>query len=152
MIRSLNLPQYCISVMPDDVRQQILRSREQRANLADDESSETEFVAAAIHNPHFALAVRDLPTELNLDTIDPIIRESFVDSYATPHVPIHETAFAVPHHTPPSPTITVNTGTPKKEKKKKKKRKSSATVEEVATALHQMSLKEEEISSDEFSM
>jgi hypothetical protein len=85
--------------------------------------------------PDFALAVHDLPTELNLDTMDPIIRESFVDAYATPHVPIHETAFTVhnidSHRTPPSPTITVSAATLKK-KKKKKKRKSSATVEDVA--------------------
>lgn len=147
--------QYCISIMPDDVRQRILGRREPQANLADDFDTDTEFAAAAVDTgTHFALAVHDLPSELNFDTIDPTIRESYASALATPHPAIHESAFAVhvdPDIPPPSPTLTAATasvgGTPNKQRKKKKKKKKSLSPEEAHTAMLA-----QEIHDSDFSM
>ncbi|KAJ7021930.1 hypothetical protein C8F04DRAFT_1273150 [Mycena alexandri] len=147
--------QYCISIMPDNVRQRILGRREPQANLADDFDTDTEFAAAAVDTgTHFALAVHDLPSELNFNTIDPTIRESYASALATPHPAIHESAFAVhvdPDIPPPSPTLTAATasvgGTPNKQRKKKKKKKKSLSPEEAHTAMLA-----QEIHDSDFSM
>ncbi|KAJ6629627.1 hypothetical protein B0H10DRAFT_1939613 [Mycena sp. CBHHK59/15] len=149
--------QYCVSIMPDEVRRQIIRNREHQAHLAEDESSDNDLEGAHIAataidtNLHFTLATHDLPSNINLDTMDPMNRESFATVYVVPY-PAHN--FDVdPQPTPLSPTLTTSTlsiaGTPTKKKGKKKKKKKSATVEDVQVAMRELSLKEEEA---EFSM
>ncbi|KAJ7314272.1 hypothetical protein DFH08DRAFT_973012 [Mycena albidolilacea] len=147
--------QYCVSIMPDDVRHRFIRNREHQAHLADNGSSDdredAHITATAVDtNSHLALAVHDLPFEINLDTMDPEAREGFAAAYA---VPYHAHNSDVDHHpTPPSPTLTASTssiaGTPTK-KKGKKKKKPSATAEDAQVAMRELSLKEEE---EEFTM
>ncbi|KAJ7083290.1 hypothetical protein B0H15DRAFT_951978 [Mycena belliarum] len=148
--------QYCISVMPEDVRRRIVRNRDRQAQLAKDESSDsdndTPHVAASAFptHSHVAAAAIDLPFEINIDTMDPIIRESVFAAHTVPYPAPGPLADPLPH--PPSPALTASTstsaGTPKK-KKKKKKKKNSITVEEIQSAFGGMSLQEEEA---EFSM
>ncbi|KAJ7855401.1 hypothetical protein B0H13DRAFT_2357919 [Mycena leptocephala] len=95
-------------------------------------------------NPRLALAIHDLPTEINLDTMDSTIRETFADAYAVPYS-AHNSD--VDHQlSPPSPTLTTSTlsaaGTPTKKKNKKRKKKSA--TEEVQAAMRDLSLKEED--------
>ncbi|KAJ6627606.1 hypothetical protein B0H10DRAFT_2210116 [Mycena sp. CBHHK59/15] len=141
--------------MPDDVCHRIIRNRERQAQLAEDESSDSDRGAANVaataftNNSHIATATVDLPTKLNINMMDPTIHESVLGTYAVPYPP--PDSFVDQPPTPPSPTLTtstssVATGTPKKEKKKK----NSTTTNEVQVALKGMSLNEAE--EDEFSM
>jgi hypothetical protein len=149
--------QYCVSIMPDDVRRRIIRNREHQAHLADDGSSDdredVHIAATAVDtNSHLALAVHDLPFEINLNTMDPEAREGFAAAYAVPYHAHNSDVYR--HPTPPSPTLTASTssiaGTPTKKKgKKKKKKKPSATAEDAQIAMRELSLKEEE---EEFSV
>ncbi|KAJ7898963.1 hypothetical protein B0H13DRAFT_1884067 [Mycena leptocephala] len=137
--------------MPDEVRRRIIRNRERQAHLAGNDSDndrEDGNIAATTTtmNPHLALAIHDLPTEINLDTMDSTIRETFADAYAVPYSAHNSDVDHQP--SPPSPTLTASTlsaaGTPTKKKNKKKKKKKSATVEEVQAAMRDLSLKEED--------
>ncbi len=150
----MHFAQYCVSVMPDDVRRRILRNRERQAQLtAEDESSDSDHgvaTTAFTNNPHIAAAALDLPPEINIDAMDPTIRESVFGAYAVPYPPLNSFIDRPP--VPPSPTLTASTssiaaGTPKKDKKKKK---SSVTTNEVQVALNRMSLHEAE--EDEYFM
>ncbi|KAJ6498394.1 hypothetical protein C8R47DRAFT_1068681 [Mycena vitilis] len=147
--------QYCVSVMPDDVRRRIIRDREQRAHAAEaeqDSESDNEV------SNHAMAAILDLPTELHIDSMDPDVREAWLSTLGTDALqpvpqPFTNTAgFSAvdPDPSPPSPPPTAAsvTSTPSKKKKKKKKKKS-ATVSEVQAALEGMSLRDDE---DEFSM
>ncbi|KAJ7939156.1 hypothetical protein B0H13DRAFT_1850890 [Mycena leptocephala] len=132
--------QYCVSIMPEDVRHRIIRSRE-CAQFAKDESSDSDTDAAHVAatafttNSHIAAATVDLPFEINIDTMDPTICESVFGALSAPYPPPSPLADQSP--TPTSPTLTASissiaethtastsstAGTPKKKKKKKKKR------------------------------
>jgi hypothetical protein len=69
--------------MIDDVRRRILRDREQRANMATDSPDSPpdspHLAGAALH--HALSAVHDLPTEININTMDPAAREAFMTAY-----------------------------------------------------------------------
>ncbi|KAJ7934682.1 hypothetical protein B0H13DRAFT_2305466 [Mycena leptocephala] len=113
--------QYCVSTMPE-VRRRIIRSRE-RAQFAKDESSDSDTDAAHVAatafttNSHIAAAAVDFPFEINIDTIDPTIRESVFSALSVPYPPPSPLADQSP--TPTSPTLAASTssiaGTPKKE-------------------------------------
>ncbi|KAJ7914376.1 hypothetical protein B0H13DRAFT_2659277 [Mycena leptocephala] len=156
--------QYCVSVMPEDVRRRIIRNRERQTQLAEDESSDSEHGAAnvaatATTNSHIAAAIFDLPTELHIDTMDPDVRKSWLSTLGNDVRPIpqHFAHTAVPTNidpgpSPPSPTLTASSvsSTPTKKKKKKKK---STTVNEIQSAFEGMSLKEaDEVDEAEYSM
>jgi hypothetical protein len=99
--------QYCFSTMPEDVKRHILRNRE-RAQVAENNSSDSDTsaanVAASIFtNPHIAAAV-DLPFEINIDTMDPTIRESVFGALSVPYSPPSPLAdWSLPLHLQPSP-------------------------------------------------
>ncbi|KAF7372257.1 hypothetical protein MVEN_00085200 [Mycena venus] len=142
--------QYCVSSMPDDVQRRIIRNRERQAQLAKDGSSDSEHDTADVAataftaNSHIAAAAVDLPSEVNIDTMDPTIRESMFAAYTVPYPP--PSFFADQSPTPPSPTLTASTlsiaGTLKKKKPKKKKK--CTLMNEIQAALEGMSLKEAE--------
>jgi hypothetical protein len=144
--------QYCISTMPEDVKRHILRNRK-CAQVAENDSSDSDTgaanVAASVFtNPHIAAAAVDLPFEINIDTMDPTIRESVFGALSVPYSPPSPVADRSP--TPPSPTLTASTlvaGTPEKKKKKKKKRTSTSSVQ---VALEKMTLNN--IEEGEYSM
>ncbi|KAJ7925341.1 hypothetical protein B0H13DRAFT_2314551 [Mycena leptocephala] len=107
--------QYCMSVMPEDVRHRIIRNREHQAQLAEDKSSDSEHGAAnvaatATTNSHIAAAIFDLPTELNIDTMDPVVRDAWLSTLGNAVCPVsqHLAHAAVPtvdpDPSPPSPT------------------------------------------------
>ncbi|KAJ7490781.1 hypothetical protein FB451DRAFT_1221047 [Mycena latifolia] len=152
--------QYCVSIMPDDVRRRILRDRDSRAHLTENSGGADEETG---EHAHFAAAVLDLPDELNLDTMDPTVREGFLSTVNVihhadsngPFPTVDSSNYAYhfdlhPQPSPPSPTLTALSapGTPSKKKRKKKKSKKPATVEDVQLGFQEMSFKEE----DEFSM
>ncbi|KAJ7663841.1 hypothetical protein DFH06DRAFT_1470995 [Mycena polygramma] len=147
--------QYCVSVMPDDVRRRIVRDREQRAHAAEAEQDSDSTNEAS---NHAMAAVLDLPTELHIDSMDPDVREAWLSTlgpdalHPVPQLFTNVAGFSAvdPDPSPPSPPPTASsvTSTPSKKKKKKKKKKS-ATVSEVQAALEGMSLQDDE---DEFSM
>ncbi|KAJ7925445.1 hypothetical protein B0H13DRAFT_2569986, partial [Mycena leptocephala] len=148
--------QYCVSVMPEDVRRRIIRNREHQAQLAEDESSDSErgaanVAATATTNSHIAAAIFDLPTKLHIDTMDPDVCESWLSTLGNDvHlIPQHCAHTAIPTNidpgpSPPSPTLTASsvTSTPPKKKNKNKKKKKSTTVNEIQSAFEGMSLKE----------
>ncbi|KAJ7431368.1 hypothetical protein B0H11DRAFT_2298416 [Mycena galericulata] len=143
--------QYCVSVMPDDVRRRIIRDREQRAHTAE---AEQDSESADEPSNHVMSAVLDLPTELHIDTMDPVVRDAWLSTLGNAVRPVlqHFAHAAVspdvdPGPSPPSPTLTTSsiTSTPTKNKnKKKKKKKKSATANDIRSAFEAMSLKEEE--------
>ncbi|KAJ7432655.1 hypothetical protein B0H11DRAFT_2379088 [Mycena galericulata] len=150
--------QYCVSVMPDDVRRRIVRDCEQRAHTAE---AERDSESADEPSNHAMSAVLDLPTELHIDTMDPVVRDAWLSTLGNTvrPVPQHFANAAVfpdvnPGPSPPSPTLTASsfssTPTKKKNKKKKKKKKTSATVNDIQSAFKVMSLEEAE--EDEYSM
>ncbi|KAJ7938707.1 hypothetical protein B0H13DRAFT_2301337 [Mycena leptocephala] len=102
-------------------------------------------------------AILDLPTELNIDTMDPVVRDAWFSTLGDTVHPIPQHFAHVvspevdPGPFPPSPTLTVSsiTSMPTKKKKKKKKR-NSATVNEIQSAFEGMSLNEADES--DFSM
>ncbi|KAJ7921135.1 hypothetical protein B0H13DRAFT_2418026 [Mycena leptocephala] len=159
--------QYCVSVMPEDVRRRIIRNRERQAQLAEEESSDSEHGAAnvaatATTNSHIAAAIFDLPTELHIDTMDPDVRESWLSTLGNGVRPIpqHFAHTAVPTNidpgpSPPSPTLTASSvsSTPTKKKNKNKKKKKSTTVNKIQSAFEGMLLKEaDEVDEAEYSM
>ncbi|KAJ7505032.1 hypothetical protein B0H11DRAFT_2273196 [Mycena galericulata] len=149
--------QYCVSVMPDDVRHRIIRDREQRAHTAE---AERDSESADEPSNHVMSAVLDLPTELHIDTMDPVVRNAWLSTLGNTFRPIpqhfaHAAVFpdVDPGPSPPSPTLTTSSfsSTPtKKKNKKKKKKKTSATVNDIQSAFKVMSLEEAE--EDEHSM
>ncbi|KAJ7886321.1 hypothetical protein B0H13DRAFT_2342866 [Mycena leptocephala] len=159
--------QYCVSVMPEDVRRQIIRNRERQAQLAKDESSDSEHgavnvAATATTNSHIAAAIFDLPTELHIDTMDPDVRESWLSTLGNDVRPIpqHFAHTAVPTNidpgpSPPSPMLTASSvsSTPTKKKNRNKKKKKSTTVNEIQSVFEGMSLKEaDEVDEAEYLM
>ncbi|KAJ7936875.1 hypothetical protein B0H13DRAFT_2261745 [Mycena leptocephala] len=152
---------YCVSVMPEDVRRRIIRNRERQAQLAEDESSDSERgavngAATATTNSHIAAAIFDLPTELHIDTMDPDVRESWLSTLGNDVHPIpqHFAHTAIPTNidpgpSPPSPMLTASSVTSTPTKKKKK----STTVNEIQSVFEGMSLKEaDEVDEAEYSM
>ncbi|KAJ7782121.1 hypothetical protein B0H14DRAFT_318868 [Mycena olivaceomarginata] len=81
--------QYCISEMPDDIRRHIVRDRKEKANIAADSDSDSDAKHAHFAmTDHFAAAALDLPSELNLDTMDHETSIGFVNSHPnTVHIP-----------------------------------------------------------------
>jgi hypothetical protein len=152
--------QYCMLIMPEDVRHQIIRNRDRQAQLAKDESSDSDHgdvnvaAAAIATKSHIAATAVDLPFEITIDMMDPMTRESVFGAYAVPYPPPESFVKQTP--TPPSPNLTASTssvaaGTPQKDrKKKKKKKKNSTTTNEVQVVLKGMLLNE--VKEDEFSM
>ncbi|KAJ7472331.1 hypothetical protein B0H11DRAFT_2282882 [Mycena galericulata] len=143
--------QYCVSVMPDDVRRRIIRDREQRAHTAE---AEQDSESADEPSNHVMSAVLDLPTELHINTMDPVVRDAWLSTLGNTvrPVPQHFAHAAVspdvdPGPSPPSPTLTASSfsSTPTK-----KKKKTSATVNDIQSAFKVMSLEEAE--EDEYSM
>jgi hypothetical protein len=136
--------------MPNEVCRQIIHNHKHQAHLTDDESSDNDhedgnLAATATMNPHLALAIHDLLTEINLDTMDSMIHETFAAAYAVPYSAHYSNVDHQP--TPLSPTLTASTSSTARaptKKKNKKKRKKSATVEEVQAVMHDLSLKEED--------
>jgi hypothetical protein len=117
--------QYCVSVMPEDIRHRIIHNREHQAQLADDESSDSDRGAATAFttNSHIAAAAVDLLLEVNIDMMDPLIRESMFGAYAVPY-PL-SSPFVDQPPAPLSPTLTASfssvAGTPKKKKEVEEK-------------------------------
>jgi hypothetical protein len=153
--------------MPEDVRRRIIRNRERQAQLAKDESSDSEHGAAnvaatATTNSHIAAAIFDLPTELHIDTMDPDVCESWLSTLGNDVRPIpqHFAHTTIPTNidpgpSPPSPMLTASSvsSTSTKKKKKIKKKKKSTTVNEIQSAFEGMSLKEaDEVDEAEYSM
>ncbi|KAJ7845766.1 hypothetical protein B0H13DRAFT_2363471 [Mycena leptocephala] len=130
---------------PGDVKQ---------GGFAEDESSDTENGAAnvattATTNSHITAAIFDLPTELNIDTMDPVVCNAWLSTLGNAVCPIpQQSAHAAvptvnPDPSPPSPTLTASSITSTATKKKKNKRKKkSATVNKIQSAFEGMSLKE----------
>jgi hypothetical protein len=158
---------YCVLVMPEDVQCQIICNRERQAQLAEDESSDSErgaanVTATATTNSHIATAIFDLPTKLHIDTMDPDVHECWLSTLGNDVRPIpqHFAHAAVPTNidpgpSPPSPTLTASSvsSTPTKKKKKNKKKKKSTTVNKIQSAFEGMSLKEaDEVDEAEYSM
>jgi hypothetical protein len=140
--------------MPEDVKCHILHNRE-RAQVAENDSSDNNTgaanVAASVStNPHISAAAVDLPFEINIDTMDPMICESVFGALSVPYSSPSPLADQSP--TPPSPTLTTwtlsVTGTPEKKKKKKKKKRTS--MNSVQVALEKMTLNN--IEEGEYSM
>ncbi|KAJ7473019.1 hypothetical protein B0H11DRAFT_2236897 [Mycena galericulata] len=132
--------QYCVSVMPDDVRHRITHDREQRAHTAEAERDPES--ADNPSNPRHVLPYSTFP--LSCTSIP------WTELFATHGFPPSAIAFPPdvdPGPSPPSPTLTTSsiTSTPTKNKnKKKKKKKKSATANDIRSAFEAMSLKEEE--------
>ncbi|KAJ7105924.1 hypothetical protein C8R44DRAFT_886371 [Mycena epipterygia] len=124
--------QYCVSIMPDDVRRRILRDRAQRAHLAEGPG---DLDSAGVATEHAMQAVLDLPDELHIDTMDPgtLVMPGFPSSPITSYL---------------SPILLTISSTPTKTKKKSKKK---ATVKDVQSAFEGLSLAEKE-EEDEFSI
>jgi hypothetical protein len=75
--------------MPDDVWCRIVRNHKEKANIAadSDSDSDAEHAHFATTN-HFAAATLDLPSELNLDTMDHETPIGFVNSHPNAvHIP-----------------------------------------------------------------
>ncbi|KAJ7921578.1 hypothetical protein B0H13DRAFT_2415324 [Mycena leptocephala] len=159
--------QYCVSVMPEDVRHRIIHNRERQAQLAEDESSDSErgaanVAATATTNSHIAATIFDLPTELHIDTMDPDDCESWLSTLGNDVRPIpqcfaHTAVLTNTNSGPslPSPMLTASSvsSTPTKKKKKNKKKKKSTTVNKIQSAFEGMMLKEaDEVDEAEYSM
>ncbi|KAJ7935960.1 hypothetical protein B0H13DRAFT_2304450 [Mycena leptocephala] len=121
----------------------------EEAQLAEDESSDSECGAAnvaatATTNSHIAAAIFDLPTEININTMDPVVRDAWLSTLGNAVCPVPQHfAHAVipptidPDPSPPSPTLTVSSITSMPTKKKK-----SMTVNKIQSVFEGMSLKE----------
>ncbi|KAJ7742342.1 hypothetical protein DFH07DRAFT_777759 [Mycena maculata] len=145
--------QFCISIMPNEVRRHILRDHERHAQAAEaehDSDSANESVN------HVMAAVLNLPNELHINTMDPDLRQGWLSTIAD-HVKLVSVSdlrhfsnihTPNPHPAPPSPTLTSVTGTPTKKKKKKKKKKKVVTVNNIQSTFQGMSLVEKEEESD----
>jgi hypothetical protein len=165
--------------MPDDIRRRIIRDRKEKANIAADSDSDSDAEHAHFATTdHFAAAALDLPSELNLDTMDHETSIGFVNSHPnTVHIPPISVADFEAGHTDKlhatllahvqaqslsllsatgaaTPTVLSAVSTPastpllKKKKKSKKKGptslQSSPPVRSVQSAMHGLTLSEEE--------
>ncbi|KAJ7347236.1 hypothetical protein DFH08DRAFT_960587 [Mycena albidolilacea] len=167
--------QYCISEMPDDVRRRIVRDRKEKANIAADSDSDSDAKHAHFATTdHFAAAALDLPSELNLDTMDHETSIGFVNSHPNAvHIPpisvadfeagctdeLHATLLAHVQAQSSSSSSATSTATPtvlsatptpaptppsKKKKKGPASLQSSPPVHSVQSAMHGLTLSEEE--------
>jgi hypothetical protein len=166
--------------MPDDVRHRIVRNHKEKSNITADSDSDSDAKHAHFATTdHFAAAALDLPSELNLDTMDHETSIGFVNSHPnTVHIPPISVADFEAGHTDKlhatllahvqvqslslssatgaaTPTVLSAVSTPastplsKKKKKKKKKKgpaslQSSPPVRSVQSAMHGLTLSEEE--------